>query len=66
MDARRDDNPSDWRQVAIRMQRTGHGKVEIVVGDSGPGIPEEVIDEIFDTFYTTRPMEPASNCLSLV
>jgi signal transduction histidine kinase len=37
------------------MQCTGHGKVEVMVSDSGPGIPEEVIDEIFDTFYTTRP-----------
>ena len=55
MDAHRADNPSDCRQVAIRMQCTGHGKVEVVVGDSCPGIPEEVIDEIFDTFYTTRP-----------
>jgi signal transduction histidine kinase len=54
MDAHRADNPSDWRQVAIRMQCTGHGKVEVVVSDSGPGIPEEAIDEIFDTFYTTR------------
>src|SRR5258705_11505267 len=30
-------------------------KVEVVVSDSGPGIPEQVIDEIFDTFYTTKP-----------
>jgi sensor histidine kinase regulating citrate/malate metabolism len=55
MDAHRADNPSDCRQVAIRMQCTGRGKVEVVVSDSGPGIPEKVIDEIFDTFYTTRP-----------
>ena len=25
------------------------------MSDSGPGIPEQVIDEIFDTFYTTKP-----------
>jgi signal transduction histidine kinase len=54
MDAHRADNPSDCRQVAIRMQCTGRGKVEVVVSDSGPGIPEKVIDEIFDTFYTTK------------
>jgi signal transduction histidine kinase len=50
MDAHRADNPSNWRQVAIRMQCTGHGKVEVVVSDPGPGNPEKVIDEIFDTF----------------
>ena len=25
-----------------------------MVSDSGPGIPEHVLDEIFDTFYTTK------------
>jgi signal transduction histidine kinase len=30
-------------------------KVEVVVSDSGPGVPEQVIGEIFDTFYTTKP-----------
>ena len=49
------DNPSDTRRVAIRTAMHAGSKVEVVVSDSGPGIPEQVIDEIFDTFYTTKP-----------
>jgi C4-dicarboxylate-specific signal transduction histidine kinase len=48
------DNPSDTRRVAIRTAMRADSKVEVVVSDSGPGIPERVIDEIFDTFYTTK------------
>jgi len=48
-------NPSDTRRVAIRTALHADCKVEVVVSDSGPGIPEQVIDEIFDTFYTTKP-----------
>ena len=49
------DNPSDTRRVAIRTAMHADSKVEVVVSDSGHGIPEQVIDEIFDTFYTTKP-----------
>jgi signal transduction histidine kinase len=49
------DNPSDTRRVTIRTAMQADSKVEVVVSDSGPGIPEQVIDEIFDTFYTTKP-----------
>lgn len=47
-------NPSDMRRVAIRTAMRADSKVEVVLSDSGPGIPEQVIDEIFDTFYTTK------------
>ena len=49
------DSPSDTRRVAIRTAMYADSKVEVVVSDSGPGIPEQVIGEIFDTFYTTKP-----------
>jgi signal transduction histidine kinase len=49
------DNPSDTRRVTILTAMHADSKVEVVVSDSGPGIPEQVIDEIFNTFYTTKP-----------
>jgi signal transduction histidine kinase len=49
------DNPSDTRRVTIRTAMHADCKVEVVVSDSGPGISEQVIGEIFDTFYTTKP-----------
>jgi len=28
--------------------------VEIIIGDTGPGIPQEIINKIFDPFFTTK------------
>lgn len=35
--------------------RDGPEKVEIMVSDTGPGIPESVIPYVFDPFFTTNP-----------
>jgi C4-dicarboxylate-specific signal transduction histidine kinase len=48
------ENPRDARQVSIRTTPHGDSKVEVLVMDSGPGIPEQRLSEIFDTFYTTK------------
>jgi len=29
--------------------------VQVVVGDSGPGVPEELSERVFDPFFTTKP-----------
>jgi len=39
--------------ITISTRRAGEG-VELVVGDSGPGIPEGRMEDVFKPFYTTR------------
>ncbi len=41
-------------RVQIRFHRPDSGTVSIQVADNGPGIPEQVIDKMFEPFYTTR------------
>jgi signal transduction histidine kinase len=45
------------RQVEVRtraLRRGGREGLAIAVEDNGPGIPPEVLPEIFDAFVTTR------------
>ena len=45
-------------KVGAGLRRTRYKKayVDVVVADSGPGIPEDVKEKIFDPFFTTRSM----------
>lgn len=40
---------------AQRIERTGESRVRIVVDDSGPGIPDDVLPRLFNAFVTTKP-----------
>jgi two-component system, OmpR family, sensor histidine kinase ChvG len=46
-------------EVRIALRRAGEEgeRVEIVVEDDGPGIPDHALERIFDRFYTDRPNE---------
>jgi signal transduction histidine kinase len=41
-------------QIELLAGRNKNGQVEICVKDNGPGIPKELLDEIFVPFFTTR------------
>jgi signal transduction histidine kinase len=43
-------NPTVWVST-----RKVNGKVEIKVKDNGPGIPQKILDKIFQPFFTTKP-----------
>jgi signal transduction histidine kinase len=42
--------------TGLRRTRSTRTYVDVIVADTGPGIPEEVKEKIFDPFFTTRSM----------
>jgi signal transduction histidine kinase len=46
----------DGGEFGVRLASAGNrsGSVEIVVSDTGPGVPAKVRDRIFDPFFTTK------------
>ncbi len=50
----RDAMPSGG-EFKIRVTRTATGEIEIALSDTGSGIPEHVVDHIFDPLFTTKP-----------
>jgi len=40
--------------VTVSTKRAEQGGIEIVVGDTGPGIPDEVMGKLFEPFFTTK------------
>jgi signal transduction histidine kinase len=42
-------------RVEVGMAQTGSGGAEIVVADTGPGLPPEAAGKLFEPFFTTKP-----------
>jgi two-component system sensor histidine kinase HydH len=42
--------------TGLRRTRSTKAYVDVIVADSGPGIPDDVKEKIFDPFFTTRSM----------
>ena len=42
------------RQVTIEARSTPNGCCEMSVGDSGPGIAPEALDQVFEPFFTSK------------
>lgn len=47
--------PAETRAIAVEVRRTQDGGLEILFADSGPGVPDEARDFIFDPYYSTKP-----------
>jgi signal transduction histidine kinase len=43
------------RQIAVAVERKGPEHVDILFSDSGPGIPEENRESIFEPYFSTKP-----------
>jgi len=41
--------------VTLRTRANAAGQVELVVSDTGPGVPVELRPRIFSPFFTTKP-----------
>lgn len=42
------------RDLTIRTSKTADDSIEVSIRDSGHGVPAEVLENIFDSFFTTR------------
>jgi signal transduction histidine kinase len=48
--------PLDARRIVVEARADdAKGEVELTVRDSGPGIPDSIVDEVFKPFFTTKP-----------
>jgi two-component system, NtrC family, sensor kinase len=50
-----DGKPYGTIQITTR-QDPKHSGIELLIGDTGSGIPPEAIERIFDPFFTTKPV----------
>jgi signal transduction histidine kinase len=53
MDAMEDCAPGVGK-MSIQTARAGESEVEILIADSGIGIPNDKLSKVFETFYTTK------------
>jgi signal transduction histidine kinase len=49
------DVPKDDRKIEVIVERDGSGAVQITFSDSGPGVPDDAQEHIFDPYYTRKP-----------
>jgi two-component system, LuxR family, sensor kinase FixL len=45
----------DARRMVIRSEARAGDEVQVAVSDSGPGVPEGMLEQLFEPFFTTKP-----------
>jgi sensor histidine kinase regulating citrate/malate metabolism len=60
--APRGDDPAPWVRVRVRQDQSS---VEIVVTDSGPGIPDDLAGSVFEHGTTTKKVDPLEHGVGL-
>ena len=48
-------NPVDYEPTVVISTRNNGSKILVEIKDNGPGIPQTVLDKIFQPFFTTKP-----------
>jgi signal transduction histidine kinase len=55
VDEKKKQNPVEYEPTVSVCTKKTNGKVEIMVVDNGNGIPQKMLDKIFQPFFTTKP-----------
>ncbi len=55
VDEKKKQQPNGYEPTVSVSTKKNNGKVEISVKDNGNGIPQKVLDKIFQPFFTTKP-----------
>jgi len=55
VDERKRQNFNGYEPIVLVSTKKMNGKIEIKVSDNGNGIPQKVLDKIFQPFFTTKP-----------
>jgi signal transduction histidine kinase len=55
LDENKKQRPEGYQPTVSVSTKKINGKVEIRVADNGNGIPQKVMDKIFQPFFTTKP-----------
>ncbi|GAB6091248.1 hypothetical protein JCM12856_28420 [Spirochaeta dissipatitropha] len=51
-------NSSEYRpHITLRMQAASADSLNIIISDNGTGIPAELLQQVFNPFYTTKPVD---------